>query len=127
MDWIIVAYSDTAMHHNGYIYQATNFLYTGQTKERTDIYSGYGKHSRHYVQEQREDNIRILRSAKNRYVYFCTNKKHLKEQWMHDLLYPIQPYPKAENQNYVLGEYIKPTLIDKRTGEIVKPEQVGGL
>lgn len=40
LDWIVVSYSDTAMHHNGYIYQACNFLYTGQTKERTDIYAG---------------------------------------------------------------------------------------
>ncbi len=25
-DWIIVSYSDTGMHHNGYIYQACNFF-----------------------------------------------------------------------------------------------------
>lgn len=126
LDWIVVSYSDTAMHHNGYIYQACNFLYTGQTKERTDIYAGEGKHSRHYDQEQRANNIRLLRSSKNRYVYFCTGKKALKAQWKRDLLYPIQPYPKAENRNYVLGEYIKPTLIDKRTGKIVGWERVEG-
>ena len=38
-DWIIVSYADTEMNHNGYIYQATNFLYTGKTKERTDKYT----------------------------------------------------------------------------------------
>ena len=26
---ILVSYSDTAMNHHGYIYQATNFIYTG--------------------------------------------------------------------------------------------------
>ena len=36
--WIIVSYSDMAMNHHGYIYQACNFIYTGATKERTDIY-----------------------------------------------------------------------------------------
>lgn len=39
-NWIIVSYSDTGMHHNGYIYQACNFIYTGCTKSRTDKYSG---------------------------------------------------------------------------------------
>lgn len=117
MNWIIVSYSDTAMHHNGYIYQACNFMYTGQTKERTDIYTGDRKHSRHYTQDDANSNIRIVRSAKNRYVFFCTKDKHLKEQWIKDLRYPVQPYPKAENQNYILGEYIKPILINKQTGE----------
>ena len=42
MDWIIVSYSDTAMNHHGYIYQACNFLYTGCTKPRTDKYVGGG-------------------------------------------------------------------------------------
>lgn len=37
-NWIIVSYSDTGMHHNGYIYQACNFMYTGTTKQRTDKY-----------------------------------------------------------------------------------------
>ena len=47
-NWIVVSYSDTGMHHNGYIYQACNFIYTGQTKQRTDKYTENGKHSRHY-------------------------------------------------------------------------------
>lgn len=110
-NWIIVSYSDTAMHHNGYIYQACNFLYTGQTKARTDIYTGEGKHSRHYGENDMNCGIRVLRSAKNRYVYFCSHDKKLKRQWLKDLKYPVMPYPKEQNQNYVLGEYIKPTLI----------------
>lgn len=32
MHWIIVSYSDMAMNHHGYIYQACNFIYTGATK-----------------------------------------------------------------------------------------------
>lgn len=45
MNWIIVSYSDTGMNHNGYIYQACNFIYTGCTKERTDKYTA-GHHAR---------------------------------------------------------------------------------
>lgn len=122
-NWIIVSYSDTAMHHNGYIYQACNFMFTGQTKERTDAYAGAGKHSRHYTQEQLQSAVRILRSAKNRYVFFCTKDKRLKRQWKEALSYPILPYPKEQNENYTLGVYIKPILINKITGErFVEPE-----
>ena len=39
-DIIIVSYADEAMNHNGYIYQATNFIYTGKTKERASAHSG---------------------------------------------------------------------------------------
>jgi hypothetical protein len=44
---IVVFYADTAMGHVGYIYQASNFLFTGTTKERTDMAGEDGKHSRH--------------------------------------------------------------------------------
>lgn len=115
-DWIVVSYADTAMNHNGYIYQACNFLYTGDTVARTDIYTGQGKHSRHYTEEDRRNRVRLLRSSKHRYVYFCTRKKRVKEAWRQAMRYPVLPYPKEQNVNYVLGEYIKPMLIDTETG-----------
>lgn len=68
-DWIIVSYSDMAMNHHGYIYQACNFIYTGCTKRRTDKYVPCGKHSRHYRNED-QGKYRIVRSPKHRYVYF---------------------------------------------------------
>lgn len=113
-NWIIVSFSDTAMHHNGYIYQACNFLYTGQTKARTDKYVEGGRHSRHYKAEEQGE-YRLYRSAKNRYVYFATFDKRLKKQWNDSLNYPVLPYPKAENQNYQLGQYIQPVLIPCET------------
>ena len=110
-NWIVVSYSDTGMHHNGYIYQACNFIYTGQTKERTDKWTEGNKHSRHYDNKQ-QGRFRKVRTAKNRYVYFCTKDKRLKQLWINSLNYPILPYPKAENQNYTLGEYMKPILVE---------------
>lgn len=109
-NWIIVSYSDTGMHHNGYIYQACNFLYTGQTKQRTDKYTENGKHSRHYDNEK-QGTYRVVRTAKNRYVYFATHDKRQKKQWLECLNYPILPYPKEENKNYKLGEFQKPILV----------------
>ena len=67
-NWIIVSYSDTAMNHHGYIYQACNFVYTGATKRRTDMYTPNGKHSRHYKAEE-QTGLRKVRSSKHRYIY----------------------------------------------------------
>ena len=112
-NWIIVSYSDTGMHHNGYIYQACNFLYTGQTKQRTDKYTENGKHSRHYDNEKQGE-YRVVRTAKNRYVFFSTFNKRLKKEWKNALKYPVLPYPKEENQNYTLGDFQKPILVKSR-------------
>lgn len=109
-DWIIVSYSDTAMNHHGYIYQACNFIYTGCTKERTDKYVPNGKHSRHYKDED-QGMYRVVRSAKHRYIYFCTNKKKLKKEWFSLLNYPVLKYPKGDNSNYILGDYLKQNII----------------
>ena len=116
-NWIIVSYSDTGMHHNGYIYQACNFLYTGQTKQRTDKYVPDGKHSRHYNNEE-QGKWRVVRTAKNRYVHFATFSKSLKREWMRCLNYPVLPYPKEPNENYILGEYQKPILVPVEDKEL---------
>lgn len=109
-DWILVSYADSGMHHNGYIYQATNFIYTGVTKERSDKYTEGNKHSPHYEKND-STGLRKIRTAKHRYVFFCTNNKRLKKQWLACLKYPICEYPKGENRNYVLGEYQVPQVI----------------
>ena len=108
---IIVSYSDTEMNHHGYIYQACNFIYTGKTKSRTDKYTEGNKHSRHYNNENQK-NLRKIRSAKHRYVYFATSNKKTKQEYIQELRYPIiTKYPKGENGNYILGEYLKPNII----------------
>ncbi len=108
-NWIVVSYADTGMKHNGYIYQATNFLYTGATKERTDKYTEGNKHSRHYDNSV-QDGRRKVRTSKHRYVYFATNNKCLKRDWSNKLAYPIVKYPKDKNEYYVLGEYFIPQV-----------------
>lgn len=108
---IIVSYADTGMNHNGYIYQATNFIYTGQTKQRTDKYTHGNRHSRHYDNDH--NHLRKVRTSKHRYVYFTgDNKKYLKH-----LNYPAEEYPKGENKNYELGERMKTLIINRDTEE----------
>lgn len=107
-DWIIVSYADAGVGHNGYIYQATNFLYTGKTKERLQFHLP-GKHSRH---GSVDSTLREVRTPKHRYVYFATKKKWLKKEWLSALNYPVLSYPKEQNQNYELGTVYSPTVVD---------------
>lgn len=105
---IIVSYADTQMNHNGYIYQACNFIYTGKTKSRTDKYTEGGKHSRHYDNDK-QNGIRKVRSSKHRYIYFATTRKQ-KLIYYDSLKYSIEAYPKEPNKRYELGNFILPTL-----------------
>ena len=92
----IVSYADIGgWGHTGYVYQATNFYYTGTTKSRTDKYSS--GHSRHY---SKSDERRQIRTAKHRYITITGNKKDKKELIKY-LKYPIiKKYPKGDNINY---------------------------
>jgi len=106
---ILVSYADTEMNHIGYIYQATNWIYTGKTKSRTDKYTKDNKHSRHYNNEENV-NLRKFRSEKHRYIYFCCNKAK-KKIYLNNLKYNIFEYPKGESKKYILGNFIKPIII----------------
>jgi len=87
----IVSYADTQQGHAGCIYQASNFLFTGTTKARTDMAGKDGKHSRHHLGDRTN---RVYRSAKHRYVTFIGNKKQ-KKKYFKLLKYPIlTTYPK---------------------------------
>tara|TARA_R100001463_G_scaffold38096_1_gene81856 strand:+ start:316 stop:909 length:594 start_codon:yes stop_codon:yes gene_type:complete len=87
---IIVSYADTAQDHLGVVYQATNFLFTGTSKPRTDMAGKDGKHSRHHLGDRTK---RVYRSAKHRYVYLLGNKRQ-KRQLKEELRYGIMDYPR---------------------------------
>ena len=120
-DWIVVSYSDTAMNHHGYVYQACNFLYTGTSAPHADKYvpegSGHNRHAESF--DVRKDEFSVERSIKHRYVYFCTKSKRLKKEWMNTLRYPVLPYPKGDNSNYELGKFIGKTVVNNATGETI--------
>ena len=113
---IIVSFADTEMKHHGYIYQATNFIYTGLSDKHSEWRikdSNYhGKSvSIDFTLEQRENNPekfeKVIRSRKHRYIYFAGNKKQ-KKLLTSNLNYNIKPYPKGNNTNYKTGH--KPTV-----------------
>ena len=99
---IIVSYADTDMNHVGYIYQATNFLYTGLSEPRTDVDTG-DKHSRHY--DGFDMSKRKVRPRKHRYIFFTGSKKD-KKRLINSLNYDIQSYPKGDNHYYDSGEKV---------------------
>ncbi|QBL97949.1 hypothetical protein EauM23_00056 [Exiguobacterium phage vB_EauM-23] len=110
-DLVIVSFADEGVGHYGYIYQATNFIYTGRAKERTDNYMPGNKHPRHY--DETYAHLRKLRTAKHRYVFFTKNKR-LAEK----MNYPVLPYPKGENRKYELGTRMQVMVLNQNTGEV---------
>jgi hypothetical protein len=101
---IIVSYADTSMGHHGYIYQATNFIYTGLSAQRTELKdpNNMNMHSKSVVEKYGSDTdklIRVERPQKHRYVYFIGTKKE-KKQMLSALNYRILPYPKGDNERY---------------------------
>ena len=98
---IIVSSADTAQTHHGYIYQATNWFYTGlSSKAKDKKLIGSNKHGRHNnAYEQDGDYEFVERSRKHRYIYFTGNKRENKKL-LNELNYKIQPYPKGENKRY---------------------------
>lgn len=106
---IVVSYADTGKGHVGYVYQATNFIYTGLTDEgraspRTDRVSSNG-HGRHECRVGTTDKVDtskgvlIPRAPKHRYVFFCADRKGMK-QMRSSLKYPPRPFPKGNTRRH---------------------------
>ena len=112
---VIVSYADTSKNHHGYIYQATNWFYTGLSAKFNDYYVKGMEHLHNGTimdmsrgQENRVDWLRkkfgdklimIERPRKHRYFMFIGNKKDSKI--MKEMLpYQLEPYPKGDNLRY---------------------------
>ena len=93
----VVSYSDWGgWGHIGYVYQATNWLYTGMTKRRTDKFSESG-HARHYLKGEMR---RQIRTEKHRYIYLVGDKRTVRRM-RQELLYPVYDfYPKGDSHHY---------------------------
>jgi len=93
---VVVSYADSGMGHLGYVYQATNWLYTGKTVEYFAKVEKEGRHTRHATTKATH---KIKKTAKYRYVYFVGPKKW-KKKMTKLLKYPILPYPKGDTSRY---------------------------
>lgn len=111
----VVSYADTAWSHVGYVYQATNWLYTGMSAKRVDTYQPGGLHPRAYDKNNHSD-LYQTRSQKHRYVYLVGNKRE-KREMRKELIYKVLPeYPKGDEVRYDTKrpKIIEPTRIVKR-------------
>lgn len=113
---VVISYADEGKNHHGYIYQATNWLYTGKGGG-VDFYvdvNGQEHHSRvmsdyrlKYPEKSRSQIAEMLQwsiekgTYKHRYFYFLGNNKDKKEM-MRELeqRYKLAPYPKGDNIRY---------------------------
>jgi hypothetical protein len=113
--FVIASYADTSKNHHGYIYQATNWIYTGLSIKFKDV-AVKGLENQHHStiedlvrgKENRMEALRqmfgdrlyyVERPQKHRYFYFLGNKKQVKDMFKM-LPYEVQPYPKGENKRY---------------------------
>ncbi len=101
---IIVSFADSSADHVGYVYQATNFIYTGLSAKFKDpkVKGLEGQHHATYangltnaeVIEKFGDRVYwVERPRKHRYIYFNASKTR-KKVLMSKLRYKPMPYPK---------------------------------
>ena len=106
---IIVSFADTEQGHKGYVYQSTNFMYTGLSAKRTDwkIKGKEHLHGQTIADEFRgvknraqamrdkygDDFYLKPRPRKHRYL-FITEDKRYKKKALAAIKYPIEKYPK---------------------------------
>lgn len=112
---VLVSYADTSKNHHGYIYQATNWIYTGLSAKRTDWHIEGMEHLHGAtiadISRGRDDRVGYMkmtfgekfklvdRPRKHRYFMFLGNKKE-KAEMLKMLPYKIEPYPKGNNTRY---------------------------
>lgn len=105
----IVSYADIDMNHHGYIYQSTNWLYTGKIKgdKKYKLKSGKVIHGRSLVQKtgsRAKDTLNdeieiIIEKGKYRYFYFLGSARQCKYM-KKDFKYKVLDYPKGANKRY---------------------------
>ena len=97
----IVSYADRNSGHNGYIYQATNWIYTGEStpKHKYIFENGTEFDVRRGIENKGKIVDKILLLPTYRYIYFNGNKKNIKKM-KKDFKMNIKPYPKGKNKNY---------------------------
>lgn len=127
----LVSYADPNNGHHGYIYQATNWIYTGVAesggKSFDWILNGKYLHGRNMTTEYVKDlcgksydatkniyeNFENIggeiksQEGKHRYFQFLGDKKFVSEM-KKQMKYEIKPYPKGDNKRY--DSSYKPTV-----------------
>jgi hypothetical protein len=106
---IVVSFADTKQGHEGVVYQATNFIYTGLSAKFLDPKVRGLEHQHHATYAHGLTNAQVIekygtenvyfeeRSRKHRYVFFV-GTKYDKKRMRLALKYSVLPYPKKEGK-----------------------------
>lgn len=107
----VVSYADASKGHHGYIYQATNWIYTGlmSIHDREVFLDGVEVHPRTAcsmgftsMQEWAKADPRVTLgeyTKRHRYFQFIGDRRDVLAMRRH-LVYPVLPYPKGDNERY---------------------------
>jgi hypothetical protein len=109
---ILVSYADADQGHIGFIYQATNWIYTGcpLMHHSNVILDGKPTHINKFYHSGLKNEAEIKNhfgervklespKGKHRYIKFVGNRRQVR-QLQSKLKWPILPYPKGESQRY---------------------------
>lgn len=116
---IIVSYADQGQGHVGYVYQATNFIYTGLSAKFKDPMVKGMEHKHHttigdegrghasrveYLREKygSENVYYVERARKHRYIFLLGSKTD-KWKMKKAMKYKEEEYPKGKSKNYDLS------------------------
>ena len=97
----LVSYADANHNHHGYVYQATNWLYTGTSakKHRYTFEDGTTFDMRRDIDKKGKITGRVELLPTYRYIYLHGNKKEKKDM-RKDMKWEVLAYPKGQNKQY---------------------------
>jgi hypothetical protein len=110
----LVSFSDSNWGHHGYVYQATNWMYTGESRPRNKVFiDGKDVHTKTLFNSFGTDDISKLieiygdrisvkkeSGGKHRYILVVSQSKNEKKKLMNSLKVNSLPYPKGDNKYY---------------------------
>lgn len=110
-DAVVVSYADSShAGHIGYVYQATNWIYTGRGNAEPmwhhPVTGDIVSFTRRHIDKKAEalglhwkQLIKVPQLGKHRYVTF-TGGRSFKQSAKSALKYPVMPYPKGETMRH---------------------------
>lgn len=122
----VVSFADSEYNHCGFIYQATNWLYTGATVSHDHLYIIDGKRTHPMTLRDRgitnpkqwalENGIKTVKPFPKHRYFFLVGSKTEKKKMLSKLNYKIiNEYPKLDPKRYDDGPEIK--ILDVLEGE----------
>ena len=111
--YAVISYADAGVGHEGYIYQASNFIYCGRGDDRIMwAVSGKDVHYRsvrapneaYSEKKPYVGDIQVTVHGKHRYFYFCVKKQKLRDKIIQCLRFKPEPYPKGQEKNYIISD-----------------------